>query len=78
MTTCPCCEGTMQVTFDFIFDNKHEIMNCEMCDCLYVRSLNTGEWIESSSLNALKMVGATTGDKKNRVYQGCTFRSVAS
>lgn len=78
MNKCPCCRHRLQVTFDFIFYHEHEFADCEHCDCLFVKNIDTGEWIESSSINQLAETGVSTGAGNIRRGESCFIRGLAS
>ena len=56
---------------DYIFDHIFEWINCLNCDCLWIKRLDDGQWIESSSVNCQKHVYEAS------VRQARKFRSVA-
>ena len=79
MIVCPCCDShNLQITIDKIFHNDFKFLDCLDCDCLYVQRHDTGEWIESSSINTHNQTGITTGHAKIRERCSGAFRSVAS
>ena len=58
---CKECKSTRLVFFmDSIFGTLHEMADCLDCICLYVKRIDTGEWIESSSLTAQREIGKST------------------
>ena len=72
MTRCRGCNSIyLDYYCDYIFDHKHEWINCYECDDLYVKRIDTGEWIETSTLNCMSYV-------KNRPIPRGEVRSVAS
>lgn len=79
MNICPCCgNSNLEKTTDFIFDQLHKFLDCSDCDCLYIKRHDTGEWIESSTLNTFAETGASTGNAKIRERCGSAVRGMAS
>ena len=51
MNKCPACGSThLEPWKEYIFTKVHEWVNCLDCDHLWVKRLDTGEWIDSSSI----------------------------
>jgi hypothetical protein len=78
MKNCSCCGYRLEISLNLILDKVHSVADCGACDCMYVKSLITGEWIESSSINAQKLVGVPAGDKDYWGNKNCQVRTVAS
>lgn len=77
MKNCSCCGHRLEISTDLIFDHVHTVADCEACDCMYVKSITTGEWIESSSINNQKLVGVPAGDKDYWGNKNCQVRGLA-
>ena len=63
---CSRCSAYVYIETDKIFELEHEWINCSRCISLMIKSLHTGEWIESSSVIAQNEVG-----RKLRRDQSC-------
>ena len=51
MTTCPECGSRDLYKYsDDIFDHEHEWADCNNCFCLWIKVIDTNEWVESSSI----------------------------
>ena len=69
--TCQECHLTsFSFSIDTIFGTPHEFADCNNCICLYVKRIDTGEWIESSSLTAQREIGKSTGQQALQRYPG--------
>ena len=79
MKTCPCCGGkNLQSRIEGIFDHDHETLDCLDCDCLYVKNIDLGEWIETSSLVTQEEIGKFSGQANIRKHCGGALRVMAS
>jgi hypothetical protein len=72
MIICRCCGADIKAYLDYIFDHEHEFADCDHCDCLFVKNIDSGEWVESSTLNLQSEIGRSTGHENVRGHKGCT------
>jgi len=72
MSKCPAC-GSIYLEHwkDYIFTHTHEWINCLNCDCLWIKRLDDGEWIDSSSITCQQHTYEAS------VRQARKFRSMA-
>ena len=72
MKRCPAC-GSIYLEHwkDYIFTHVHEWINCTNCDCLWIKRLDDGEWIDSSSITCQQHTYEAS------VRQARKFRSMA-
>ena len=72
MSKCPAC-GSIYLEHwkDYIFDHIHEWINCLNCDCLWIKRLDDGQWIDSSIINCNKHIYEAS------VKQARKFRKLA-
>ena len=70
MTCKECHSRSFSFDIDTIFGTPHEFADCNDCICLYVKRIDTGEWIESSSLTHQRDIGKSTGQQSLQRYPG--------
>lgn len=68
---CQECNSTnLTYSTDSIFGTLHEWADCDDCICLYVKNIDTEEWIETSSLTSQRDIGKSTGMQALQKYTG--------
>ncbi len=58
---------------DLIFYTEHDFLSCRKCDSMLIKYIETGDWIESSSLRCISHV---FGQSSNQGLRGRKSSSI--